>query len=242
MTLNLKQMNTSMEERDAAGRISFAVEQFGDGLVLLSSMQKTASVLMHMFHTLGLKNKILFVDTGYHFHETLLLRDQFIESYALPIVTLYPTLTPEQQEEQYRCKLFKTSEGQPVCCDLRKGKPFLRYMKQQKKTAVVGGLRRAEGQARGSIEVVAEDPRFSGYSVYPLVDWSQEDIDAYLLKHHVPVHSLHALGYPSIGCGCCTTPVLPGEDARAGRWRHLREGERTGPAYCGMNFTDGSGI
>lgn len=242
MIPDLELANKELQKLTAMDRIQYCVKLFGEDAVLLSSMQKTASVLMHMFSQLEISNEILFVDTGFHFHETLALRDQFMRQYHLNIVTLYPTLTPEQQEEKFRCKLHLTREGQPVCCDLRKGKPFLSHMKKNKRKAVFGGLRREEGEARASISFISEDPRFGGYKVNPLLDWSKEDIERYLRENQVPVHSLHSLCYPSIGCSCCTTPVMEGEDARAGRWRHLREDGRTGPAYCGINFTDGSGI
>ncbi|MBN2527478.1 MAG: phosphoadenylyl-sulfate reductase [Deltaproteobacteria bacterium] len=240
--LDLQMTNEALKDKTALERVEFGISTFGKGAVLLSSMQKTASVLMHMFHRLKADNEILFVDTGFHFHETLQLRDEFLHRYRLNIRTLYPTLTPEQQEEQYRCKLYQTVEGQPACCDLRKGKPFLRHMKKEGHKLVFGGRRRQEGSARANIDIVSTDPRFDGYNLNPIVDWSSDRVTEYLQEHKVPVHSLHSLCYPSIGCQCCTTPVMEGEEERAGRWRHLREEGRRGPAYCGINFTDGSGI
>ncbi|MBN2716271.1 MAG: phosphoadenylyl-sulfate reductase [Deltaproteobacteria bacterium] len=240
--LDLEKVNSHLESKTALERMAFGISEFEQGAVLLSSMQKTSSVLMHMFHELGVDNEIVFVDTGFHFHETLQLRDEFMRKYKLNIRTLYPTLTPEQQEEQYRCKLYQTVEGQPVCCDIRKGQPFLRYMKKEGRQLVFGGRRREEGSARANIAIVSEDPRFKGYNLNPIVDWTRDMVTDYIKTHDVPVHSLHSLCYPSIGCQCCTTPVMEGEEARAGRWRHLREDGRTGPAYCGINFTDGSGI
>ena len=240
--LDLQKTNELLTDKSPLERIEYGISQFGKGAVLLSSMQKTASVLMHMFHRLGADNEILFVDTGFHFHETLQLRDEYMRRYGLNIKTLYPTLTPEQQEEQYRCKLYQTSEGQPVCCDLRKGQPFLRHMKREGHRLVFGGRRREEGSARANIGIVSEDPRFGGYNLNPIVDWTRDMVADYLSENKVPVHSLHSLCYPSIGCQCCTTPVMEGEDERAGRWRHLREVGRKGPAYCGINFNDGSGI
>jgi phosphoadenosine phosphosulfate reductase len=240
--IDIRKANEALKEKNALERIEYGISQFGTRAVLLSSMQKTASVLMHIFHELGADNEILFVDTGYHFHETLQLRDEFMRKYKLNIKTLYPTLTPEQQEERYRCKLYQTAEGQPLCCDIRKGQPFLRYMKQEGNQLVFGGRRREEGNGRASIEFISEDPRFRGYNMSPIADWTRDMVTDYLSEHNVPVHSLHSLCYPSIGCQCCTTPVMEGEDARAGRWRHLREDGRNGPAYCGINFTDGSGI
>ena len=240
--IDLKEANQILVKMNALDRIRFGVERFGEKAVLLSSMQKTASVLMHMFHRLNLQNEVLFVDTGFHFHETLALRDRFMLDYGIRIVTVYPAQTPEEQEEKFGSKLYKTTDGQPACCDLRKGRPFVCYMKNNKHQLVMGGLRQAEGGARKQLDYFSADPRFSGFKLNPILDWTDAQVDEYLRSHDVPIHPLHHACFPSIGCQCCTTPVMPGEDRRAGRWRHLREDGEEAPAYCSINFSDGSGI
>lgn len=241
--LDLESANATLTELTARERLKWAADTFGENLFLLSSMQKTASVLMHMFHDLGLSNEVLFVDTGYHFFETLRLRDEIMRKLSLKVVTLYPALTVEAQEEEYQQKLYACADGQPECCRIRKEEPLLAYLKQTKRPVLAGGRRRAEGGKRAHTQPLARDPRIDGYSLSPLFDWTDESIDAYVKSSNVPVHALHARCYPSIGCYPCTTPVRPGESPRAGRWRHLREEETdTGPAYCGINFTDGGGI
>jgi len=224
-------------------RIQWAVETFGDKVVLLSSMQRTSMVLMHMFHSLGLENEVLFLDTGYHFTETLQLRDATMRKYKMNIVTLYPELTIEEQETKYGKKLFSCTDGQPECCRLRKEVPLLRYLATKPSPVTVNGLRRAEGARRANILALNPDPRIQGFSLSPIFDWTSEDVQAYLDQHHLEVHPLYSKCYASIGCYPCTTPIRPGEDARAGRWRHLRpDGADEAPQYCGVNFTDGSGI
>lgn len=242
ISFNLKEANQALAEMNAIERTAYGIEKFGQGAVLLSSMQKTASVLMHIFYRLGVENDILFVDTGFHFHETLSLRDEFMRKYKLNIMTLYPDLTPEQQEIEYSCKLYQTERGQPICCDLRKGQPFINYMNKMGKQLAFGGLRRAEGKARANLEILSVDPRFKGYKLNPILDWSEAMVDEYLQKYEILAHTLHSKDYPSIGCQCCTTPIKTGEEARAGRWRHLREEGAEGPVYCDLNFSDGSGI
>ena len=224
-------------------RLTWAVQSFGDDLVLLASMQKTSLVLMHMFHRLGLRNEVLFIDTGFHFVETLQLRDQVMRGYGLNVVTLYPSLTTEEQEARYGKKLFNFVDGQPECCYLRKEAPLIRHLEKKTRPVTVGGLRRGEGGKRAEITILSRDPRTQGYALSPIFDWRGEDVEAYIRQHDLPVHALHAQGFPSIGCYPCTTAVQPGEDARAGRWRHLRQaGFSEGPRYCGVNFSDGGGI
>ena len=235
--------NAALEPLSALDRIRWAVDALGDDVVLLSSMQKTAVVLMHLFHRLGLANEVLFVDTGYHFFETLKMRDAYMRRYRLNVVTLYPTSTIEEQETLHGSKLFASVAGQPECCRMRKEAPLLAHLASKRAPALVNGLRRAEGGKRGDIKPFSEDRRTGGYQLSPLYDWSGDEVRWYIAEHNLLVHPLHDAGYPSIGCYPCTTPVAPGENARAGRWRHLRvlNGDAS-PEYCQINYSDGAGI
>lgn len=241
-SIDIVHTNAELASLSAEDRVRWAAELFANGAVLLSSMQKTSSVVMHIFYRLALDNEILFCDTGFHFYETLRLRDEFMYRYKLNIVTLYPALTPEQQEAKFGRKLYLCTDGYRECCQMRKEDPFLTHMRIHRRRLAMIGSRRLDGGRRVNIEALARDPRVAGYSLHPIFDWTDEQVDDYVRQHNVPVNPLHAQGFPSIGCATCTTPVGPDEDPRAGRWRHLRQAGETGPAYCGLNFTDGSGI
>ena len=235
--------NAALEPLSALDRIRWAVDTLSDNVVLLSSMQKTAVVLMHLFHRLGLSNEVLFVDTGYHFFETLKMRDEYMRRYRLNVVTLYPASTIEEQETLHGGKLFASIAGQPECCRMRKEAPLLAHLETKRAPALVNGLRRAEGGQAGptssrSAKIAARAATSCRRSTTGAVTTSR----AYIAEHGLLVHPLHDAGYPSIGCYPCTTPVQPGEDARAGRWRHLRSLNEPAPEYCGINFSDGSGI
>lgn len=240
--LDLVATNKLLQDLTAMERIRWAVETFGREAVLLSSMQSSASVLMHYFYSMELENEILFADTGYHFRETLQLRDEFMRRYKLNIVTLYPKLTPEQQEKKFERKLYLCVDGQKECCRLRKTVPFISHMERCGRKLAMVGLRRSEGGKRSKLNPLLQDPRTRGYTLHPIFDWTDEQVQTYLQEHDVPVHPLHKQDYPSIGCECCTTPVKPGEDPRAGRWRHLADAGNEGPKYCRINYSDGSGI
>ena len=111
--LNLDEANAELVRLPAQERIRWAVAKFGKKASLLASMQKTSSVLIHMFAQEHLTNEVLFADTGFHFHETLATRDELIRCYGTNVVTLYPAMTPAQQEAKYELKLYNYIDGQP---------------------------------------------------------------------------------------------------------------------------------
>lgn len=228
---DLVDLNQTFEERTPQELIQWARQTFGDRLAAISSMQQTGSVVCHMLSTMKLPVKVLFVDTGVLFEETLQTRDRFIREYGLEIVTLAPEKTMEQQTAELGV-LYLTPEGQQQCCDLRKTKPLEAVA--NKYDALLGSLRRSEGGRRAQCPILAVDPRMNCLRVNPLVNFSDEQLDEYIQSHDVILNPLHAQGYATIGCNRCTTPILPNEPKRAGRWRHL------GPwsVYCGINPTD----
>ena len=136
-------------------------------------MQKTAVVLMHLFHRLGLSNEVLFVDTGYHFFETLKMRDEYMRRYRLNVVTLYPASTTEEQETLHGGKLFASIAGQPECCRMRKEAPLLAHLETKRAPVLVNGLRRAEGGSGVNIKPFSEDRRTGGYQLSPIYDWTR---------------------------------------------------------------------
>lgn len=205
---------------------------FGKRAAILSSMQKAGSVLCHMADAAGLDFDVVFVDTGVLHAETLATRDTIGATHRhLDMVTLSPerSLADQIRDEGL---LYLSKEGQERCCDLRKSAP-LRAIRG-KYAAFVGGLRREEGGRRGKVPAVALDPEMEALRIHPLVAATADDLDRYLAEHPGAVKNpLHDMGFPSIGCYTCTTPVRPDEPERAGRWRHLAD-----VTYCGINPTD----
>ena len=205
--------NSRLDRFSAKERILWAVETFGDNVVLLSSMQRTSMVQMHLFHTLGLPNEILFIDTGYHFAETLRMRDELMRQFRLNIVTLYPELTVE---EQRRCWLFTSVEGQPQCCRLRKEAPLLKYLATKQSPVLVGGLRRSEGGNRALIKILSPICAPAGTSCRPSVTGPTTPSRTISPNTTWPSIRCTPGATPSIGCSPCTTP----DRARRGssRW------------------------
>ena len=174
---------------------------------------------------------VLFVDTGVLYPETLETRDRLSAEYGLNIRTLTPEKTMAQQTTELGV-LYLTAEGQKQCCELRKSEPLDAVRDEY--DALVSSLRRSDGGARGSCPILSVDTRLNVLRVNPLVNFTDEQLAEYISDNNVITNPLHEQGYATIGCNRCTTPVLPTEPKRAGRWRHLGQWA----VYCGINPTD----
>lgn len=222
---------------DPVDRIKAIYDAHGDKAVQLSSMQKTAGVIMHLIYRAQVNIPIVFVDTQYIHQETYDTKSAFQEKYGLDIVTIKPELSVATQDLLYGQDLYKTKIGSQQCCFLRKEKPLLDALSKMKVQATISGLMQTEKGARSDIEPVSYDPRNRTTVYHPIFDFTNQEIHAYNREHDLPVNTLYKKNFLSIGCEPCTTAVRPGENARAGRWRHLRsEGEKH--VYCGMNYSD----
>ncbi len=228
---DLAPLNKTLEERTPQELLSWAATIFGDRLALLSAMQMAGSIVCHMIAQTKLNIPVLFVDTGVNFQETLDTRDRLVNEQGLNVVTLHPELTMTEQTKKFGV-LYLTPEGQKECCSMRKIQPLLTA--RGKYDGIVGSLRRAEGGRRGGVPILALDQDMNAVRVNVLANMTDEQFHQYVAEHDVIVNPLHDQGFTTISCNRCTTPVLPNEPPRAGRWRHL------GPwsAYCHINPTD----
>jgi phosphoadenosine phosphosulfate reductase len=229
---DLEAVNRRLETRSPLDILKWASATFGARGAILSSMQRAGSVLCHMADSAGLAFDVVFVDTGVLHKETLETRDRLAKSHThLRVVTLSPVRAFAEQTRDEGL-LYLTREGQERCCDLRKSAP-LRAIRG-KYDAFVTALRRGEGGARAKINVLELDDEMAALRVHPFVNFGKADLEGYAAEHAgVALNPLHAMGFPTIGCFPCTTPVRPDEPERAGRWRHL-----AGVDYCGINPTD----
>lgn len=212
--------------------LRLATESFGKRVAILSSMQRAGTILCHMADRAGLEVDVVFVDTGVLHPETLATRDQLAATHPhLRVRTLSPARTFLEQTRELGL-LYLDKEGQERCCDLRKSDP-LRAVRGEY-DVLVGALRRDEGGRRSLVRSVELDEGLGLLRLHPLAYTSRADLDEYARTHDdVVMNPLHHLGFTTIGCFPCTTPVRPDEDERAGRWRHLAD-----VAYCGINPTD----
>ena len=203
--------------------LDWAVETFGDKFCITSSMAD--AVLAHLASKVSPGIDVVFLDTGYHFIETIGTRDAVAATMPVNVVTLSPTISVREQDEQYGKDLF--ARDPDLCCALRKVQPLTEGLASYDAWAT--GLRREETHNRVIAPVVGWDEGKQKVKISPLARWTQSDVDRYIAEHDVLVNPLQYDGYPSIGCWPCTRRVAPGDDARSGRW------SGTGKTECGIH-------
>lgn len=192
--------------------IEWAVETFGPRFCVTSSMAD--SVLAHLASTVAPGVDVVFLDTGYHFAETLGTRDAVEATLPVNLRTITPRQTVAEQDEDLGPELWRTNPD--LCCHLRKVEPLNDTLSQYDAWAT--GLRRADSRSRAATPILAWDSRREKVKLSPLAHWSDQAIIRYVDTHGVLLNPLLSDGYPSIGCQPCTRRVAPGEDIRSGRW------------------------
>jgi phosphoadenosine phosphosulfate reductase len=192
--------------------IRWAAETFGDKLCITSSMTDAVIIDLVSREVPGID--VLFLDTGYHFAETIGTRDAVSVVYPVNVLNVTPSTTVDEQDAELGPKLY--SRNPDLCCYLRKVIPLEQSLEPY--DAWITGVRREETDARTSTKVVQWDPRRQMVKVNPIVEWTQQDVDDYIAENGVLVNPLVYDGYPSIGCRTCTARVAPGADPRSGRW------------------------
>ena len=192
--------------------LAWAVDTFGPRFCVTSSMAD--AVLAHLASRVAPGIDLVFLDTGYHFPETIGTRDAVAATLPVNLVTAHPELTVAEQDERYGPDLWARDPDQ--CCAMRKVEPLRRSLDDYDAWAT--GLRRDETHNRVITPVVGWDAAKQKVKVSPLARWTQPDVDAYIAEHGVLVNPLVGDGYPSIGCRTCTSRVDRGDDARSGRW------------------------
>ena len=207
-----EQANAELEHAPAGRIVEWAHATFGAGLVVASSMADTH--LVHLASTAAPGIDVAFLDTGYHFAETLGTRDAVAEVYPVRLLNITPLQTVAEQDAEYGPRLHERDPDR--CCALRKVEPLERALKPY--VAWINGMRREESPTRADIPVVGYDAKRDMVKISPLAAWTQDDLDAYIADHGVLTNPLFQEGYTSIGCEPCTRKPLPGEDPRAGRW------------------------
>ncbi len=208
---------------DADQILTWAAAEFGRRLAVSCSM--VDGVVPHLVSRHAPGVDVLFIDTGYHFPETIGTRDQVAWDLDVRVVHVEPTRSVERQDAFLGPRLHDRDPA--TCCRLRKIEPLRRALSGY--DAWVTGVRRGETPQRAGTPFVSWDERNRVVKIAPIAAWTEDDVLDYVDRHRVPVNPLLAAGYPSIGCAPCTHPVAAGADPRSGRWAGLAKTE------CGLH-------
>jgi phosphoadenosine phosphosulfate reductase len=192
--------------------LAWTAQTFGDRFIVASNMQD--AVLVDLASRARPGVDVLFLETGYHFAETIGTRDAIAAAYPVRIVDALPEQTVAEQDVAHGKDLFARDPDR--CCQLRKVIPLQAALAGY--SAWVTGVRRVEAPTRANTPLVGWDSRHGLVKINPIVAWSDQDMAAYIEAHGVLVNPLVAAGYPSIGCAPCTAKPPPGADPRSGRW------------------------
>lgn len=211
----LAQLSAEFETANAADIVAWAAETFGDQLCLTASM--TDTVLIDVASAVAPRIEIAFIDTGYHFPETLGTVEAVRRRYNPNLVVL--------RAEAPLDNLWQTDTD--ACCARRKVQPLQDALVG--KQAWLSGVRRADGPSRADTSILERDKR-GLIKVSPLATWSDADVERYISEQNIIMNPLVAQGYPSIGCWPCTNAVAPGDDPRTGRWAGTDKTE------CGLHL------
>jgi phosphoadenosine phosphosulfate reductase len=222
-----------LEGASAAELLRWTEENFGGvngprggatcNYIVASNMQD--AVLVDLAAKVRPGVPVLFLDTGYHFVETIGTRDAVESVYDIRVLNLTAEHTVAEQDELLGKDLFARNPGE--CCRLRKVVPLGKTLSGY--SAWVTGIRRVEAPTRANAPLVSFDEAFKLVKVNPLATWTDEDMQNYITEHDVLVNPLVYEGYPSIGCAPCTAKPVDGADSRSGRWQGLAKTE------CGLH-------
>ena len=208
----------------------WTADTFGTDFIVASNMQDAvlvdvAASAVTPEQLNGGKLKVLFLDTGYHFAETLGTRDAVEQVYGVEIVNAKAEQSVAQQDAIVGRNLFASDPGE--CCRLRKVVPLKRELSGYR--AWVTGIRRVESPTRANAPLISFDEAFGLVKINPIAAWTDDEFQDYIDRKGVLVNPLVDEGYPSIGCAPCTTKPINGADPRSGRWAGLAKTE------CGLH-------
>ncbi|GAB2921809.1 phosphoadenylyl-sulfate reductase [Streptomyces mayteni] len=212
-----------LEDAPALEILRWAADAFGPRLCVTASMAD--AVVAHLAARARPGVDVVFLDTGYHFPETIGTRDAVAAVMDVNVVTLTPRRTVAEQDAEFGPRLYERDPDR--CCAMRKVEVLEAGLTGYDAWAT--GLRRDESPTRAGTPVVGWDARRGKVKIAPIARWTDADVEAYVAEHGVLTNPLLQDGYASVGCAPCTRRTLAGEDARAGRWAGL------GKTECGLH-------
>lgn len=238
----VKDLHAHLNEMGPVELLAWAAANHPGRAGIITSFQDTGCVLIDMMARAAVGLRVITVDTLRLHPETYALMAELESRFGITVERITPD--PERLKRmiaQHGEYLFFDSKAkQEFCCNVRKTEPNQRALETL--DVWFTGLRRDQSEFRENTPKISLVDRKGRkiLKIAPLVDWEQREVNAYIQEHAVPYNKLYDQGYTSIGCVICSTPTLPGEDKRAGRWRWFNALEKNNKE-CGIHM-GGSGI
>jgi phosphoadenosine phosphosulfate reductase len=205
--------STELADASAVEALRWTAETFGDDFIVASNMQD--AVLIDLATKAKSDVDVLFLETGYHFAETIGTRDAVQTVYpGVRIVNAQAEQSVAEQDAEHGPRLHERDPN--LCCQLRKVVPLRKTLSNY--SAWVTGVRRVDAPTRANTPIVAWDDRNGLVKINPIAPWTDEEFRTYIDEHGILENPLVSDGYLSIGCAPCTAKVAPGADPRSGRW------------------------
>ena len=207
-------------------------EEFKGKIVYSTSFGYEAQVITHIIFKYQIPIRVLTIDTGRHFPETLALKEEMEQKYGQKIEVIYPNAQKAENlvNNKGYYSFYESVENRKECCHIRKIAPIEEVMKDV--DCWITGIRADQSINRLGMEQKEWNEKFELIKFHPLFHWTWEEVKEYVKENDIPYNSLHDKGFPSIGCQPCTRAIKPGEDFRAGRWWWEEQGVKK---ECGLH-------
>jgi len=226
---NIAKLNMQFRYARCGDVLNWIMENIYPDAAMTSSFQVSGLVLIDMIKTIQPEFPIYFIDTGYHFPETLEFRDRLIHEWGLNVKTIKPHHKEKNIQEQSKEPLYKKDPD--LCCRLNKVEPLRKIKRKLKISAWLSAVRRDQNTNRSSFDMFMNDKK--GYMrIHPLIHWSRSKVWEYVYAKKLPFHPLYDKGYTSIGCfpPDCTSKSVSETNPRKGRWSDIDKTE------CGLHL------
>lgn len=216
--MNLDLIKRKIENLNAEDILKTISKDLNFKIIFTTSFGIEDQVISDLIFKNNLNIQVVSLDTGRLFPETYKVHQSTIEKYNKKIQVYFPQTQAAQDllSEKGPYSFYESVENRKECCNIRKVEPLRRALKGF--DIWISGIRAEQSSGRTNMQIVEKDLGYGLIKINPLLNWTLEEVMAYLEKNNVPYNSLHHKGFVSIGCEPCTRAIKPGEDFRAGRW------------------------
>lgn len=227
----MKNIEELIKDKSPGEALAILAKKFPNKIVFSTSLGYEDQVISHLIFSNQIPIVVFTLDTGRLFNETYSVLNSTLDRYKTPIKVMYPQTEALEKlvTEKGPISFYESVENRKECCYIRKVEPLKRALKGQ--SIWVTGIRADQSDNRQDMSSIEWDEANQIIKFHPILNWTLEEVKAYIVKHNIPYNTLHDKGFVSIGCAPCTRAIKEGEDFRAGRWWW----EQNNKKECGLH-------